>query len=522
MLFPFFFGARFFFVFVFLFCFCFVLFCFVLFSMILLGLLLLVLPWADGLTWVQPAFGPFAPFAGVTTPTYEWSTMWQAENPSVWGKNYSLVPSPDGFGCAPPPPGYAVGRLVTALGPPNNMCVPSEMAQAAKQGGAVGVLITTPFPQVFGMFHTAGPSPWSWGQGNLPPVVTWGNLNPQLPVAQQVPLSLVAYNVFQAQLNMTVNLNYPSQNPLFSEYYQIPSQMSALVWIGFTWAMISVTYVVGKLFVDIQFSGFRLALPLVVLSFCYAGSIIIVLFSLTAFAGVFSAANLDATGYMILFPYTCTTSACVLVGFYFTETAHLTSQTSIALLDRLKIPGYISIGVIWVVYFVVSAIGTFYRSGNPQDQGSVGPGYAIAVTYGLLALFAMFIALFGGISLIRALPDTANIRRSIVLTVGLVVVSSFVNLVFLPLVITLRWWVFDAFANILQERQIVLLFGVCWVWPPAWIYIMLASVFRVSLSKEIEISKSATSASSTSSTKSNSSTLSAYSTSSSADPVIEL
>jgi hypothetical protein len=481
----------------------------------------LLLPCAFALTWVTPATGQFADVAGVTTPTYEWATQWQSEDPSIWGKNYTLVPSPGGFGCAPLPPGYAVGKIVTSLGPPNDECFPWQMAQVAKQGGAVAVLLTTPFPLIFSMYHTFGPTPWNWGPEPLPPVITWGNINPTLPVAQQGQLSLLTYQAFAAFGNVTVTLDYPSQNPLYSEYNTIPSQMSALTWIGFTWAMISVTYVTGKLFIDVQYSGLRLALPLVVLTFCYAGSIMIVFFSLTSFAGVFSPAHIHASGYLILFPYTCSTSACVLMGFYFTETAHLTTMTRITLLDKLKIPGYFAIGVTWFVFFVVSGVGTFYRSGNPADTGEVGPGYAIAVTYGLLALFAMFIALFGGISLIRALPD-GRVRTSILVTVALVILSSFVNLVFLPLVITLRWWLFDAFATILTERQIVMIFNVFWVWPPAWIFIMLGSVFRVSISKEIEISKSATSSTSSTHTPMSASSSSSSSSSFAHNPPIEL
>lgn len=136
--------------------------------------------------------------------------------------------------------------------------------------------------------------------------------------------------------------------------------------------MFSVTFITGKLFIDVQYSGFRIALPLVVLGFCYVGSVMIVFFSLTSFAGVYSAAHIHASGFLILFPYTCSTSACVLMGFYFTETAHLTTLTRIALLDKLRIPGYIAIGATWLVFFVVSGVGTFYRSGNPADQGEVG------------------------------------------------------------------------------------------------------------------------------------------------------
>jgi hypothetical protein len=477
-------------------------------------ILCLLLPCAYSLTWLSPG-----PFAGVTTPTYEWQGMWQAENPAVWGKNYTIAISPDVFGCglAPFPPGYGAGKILTSLGPPSDMCVPFQMAEVAKANGGVAVLLCTPFSQIFSMYHTWGPTPWSYGQGFLPPLVTWGNINPQLPVAQQVPLSLVQ---LQMGGNISVTLDYPSQNPLYSEYNQIPSQMSALVWIGFTWAMISVTYISGKLFIDIQYSGgIRIALPIVVLSFCYVGSVIITFFSLTSFAGVFSPAHIHASGFLILFPYTCSTSACVLMGFYFTETAHLTSMSRIALLDRLKIPGYIAIGLIWIVFFIVSGIGIFYRSGNPGDTAGTGPGYAIAVTYGILALFSVFIALFGGISLIRAAPE-GPLRNKIYLTVGLVILAAFVNIAFLPIVITLRWWVFDAFASYLTERSILLLFNVCWVWPPAWVYLLLGSVFRVSVSKEIEISKSATS--STSSMSPSSSSSSSSSSDSGRDPVIEL
>lgn len=466
------------------------------------------------LTWLGPA-GPFAPFVGVTTPTYEWTTQWQSENPAVWGKNYTIVPSPDGFGCQVPPPGYAVGKIVTGITPPNDMCWPWQMAQYAQQGGAVAVLLTSPFPQMFGMYHTVGGAP----APGLPPVVNWGNINPQLPVGSQVPLSLVVYDAFAAYGSVNVTLDFPSQNPLYTAYNTIPSQFSFVQWWGYVLAMCSITFVSAKLFVDIQFSGIRIALPLIVLSFCYVGSVIVVLLSLGAFvAGVPSfPGHIHALGFLILFPYTCTTSACVLIGFYFTEVSHLTSQKQISLLDTLKIPGYISIASIWVIYFVVSGVGTFYRSGNPTDLGSKGPGYAIAVTYGIVALLAMFIACFGGFKLIKSLPPGQG-RGNIISTVVLVVVAAFLNLGFLPCMITIRWWLFEGFAIVCTEVQLMMLFGIFWVWPPAIIYCLIASVFRVSLSREIEISKSATSSTSGSYKSSSSSS----SNSSAADPVIEL
>jgi len=231
---------------------------------------------------------------------------------------------------------------------------------------------------------------------------------------------------------------------------------------------------------------------------------------------VVTEADNRATRFFQLWPFTCSFSGLIVLGLYFKEISSLTSSKPGGFLDKLKWPCVGLLGLLWATNITQSFIQAF-----PVDvQNSAGQfvQFIIAI-FALSAFCCIVVFAWGGVSLLTSVP-TSSEKFSTVLVVVLVAgfavcdttISCFIYNVITNFIGGANGGPMGDGINFLQWMWIGQ--GLMYFGPPTGM-LMVCFLFRVSVAKEIELSKSGTSSTSSSSKSSSSS-------SSSSDPVIEL
>lgn len=456
--------------------------------------------------------GNLSSLNNVYSPTYLWLTQAYYSDSSVYGGNFSYLLTPDIYGCDPNlSPSVYQGAIVSHIAGGNQHCGYGEASMYARTGLAAAVLVSIPIPQIYTTVHPTQTVP----PNRYPPVVLWENLNPEKSMNFNIALSMVALKAAVKGFNVTLQLDFPEQSPIFIQFNTIPSGISFIYWFGLTLALVAVTLTACK-FAMLWTAGFVRSIGAVTMAVCYFGSIWTVWDGWGAIAGFSPGMPLDKNvfAFFEIWPFTCAASALILAGFYFTEVALLTKQQAIAGLDKMRIPGIIAIGVVWIVCIVVSSLVPAYRTNDVPPPPNGSQGVVVAVIYGIMGGFTLVIVVWGSVALMHAIGE----RKAIII--------PFIGLLFFALMNycwSLGLWIQVRFfvdrVTLWNQGQVAMIFMAAEVWGNAITFIALSFLFRVSVSKEIEISKSATS--STSSVSS----MSSKSTSSSAshqEPVIEL
>jgi len=205
-------------------------------------------------------------------------------------------------------------------------------------------------------------------------------------------------------------------------------------------------------------------------------------------------------------------SAALILGFYFREVSLLTSSPdSMAALNKLVIPCIVVVLAWMVGETIVSTLQSDPTSYNIDiiTVFQADAGFTIAMA----CVVFLFLG-WGVFSLLFSLRNSGgSAARGTVVRVSLLGIGVMVTL--LPFGIIHGWCYLVLLKDLYTSTMFFLFFGMASAVPA----IIICLSFRVSISKEIEISKSATSSTSGSSGASGSSK---SSSSSAADPVIEL
>lgn len=320
--------------------------------------------------------------------------------------------------------------------------------------------------------------------------------------------------------NQTYSVLYerPPVNVLYDNLAQPPSTYGFILYFGISLALVGLIFCVCKLALFIQHQeGLKPTIPQIVLFLCCTADLILLTF--LVFGPQYACqhyywapAVFFITHYL---PYWY--SAIVVYGFYMAEVSLIT-RAGLTGLDKFAIPCAIVCLALFVCEIV---IGASFAAFDPEDAVTKFDALLelLAAIYlvvsSLLTIFVILVTLL----LVKALASTSNTGLMIqfcLVNFGLIVLIWFAMLgnIFIAqglLEKSPRWGEFGP--------QMAGSAG--WWWGTALATLLLATSFRISVQKEIEVSKSATS-STGSSGGSSSGFSSSSSSSASKDPVIEL
>jgi len=292
----------------------------------------------------------------------------------------------------------------------------------------------------------------------------------------------------------------------------------ALQWIGYVLASLLMVVSAMKFAVICSTEGrIQFSIPQMVLFFCFCTGVFTIL---NAISGIFGQVGIFYKPACVFFEFwlfACAYSGLLILGLYFREVSTLTSSSS-GFLSRLAWPTLILVVVFWAVILTNSFVTTF----APASLVSVGGGF-VTFTFAVFVVASValtFVFGWGIISLALSLNPSHGAYRALVVVIVqtsvayVVLVTS--TLIYLVVDLFIGGWggPIGYYANGYQYQQA--LEGLSLVAVPIAM-MFVAFLFRVQMSKEIEISKSGTSSTSDSRSSSSSS-----SSSSKTDPVIEL
>ena len=290
------------------------------------------------------------------------------------------------------------------------------------------------------------------------------------------------------------------------------------------------------LFLHVQ-EKFALTLPIIILGLCVLASF----FSLfnTVFFTSNTAAPQEVLEGLQLLVWPLLWTACIVLGFYFGDVSMLTSSSSTSrILGKMVVPAVAVLFLVWGLFLGLTIYVTFLGAGDTNDHffESLAQGNSDVLVYNLLVVRAaasfscvivcVAIVLFGGISIFLSSSGMSSEgRKTIIAISGL---SLFITLVIGGLGL-FYWSNYFTFNNVGWSPGFTDLHRIA-IWELMvpilhhfLIVVALCFTFRISVDKEIEMSKSGTSSTSSSSSSSLSSSNSSSSSSSSTrDPVIEL
>lgn len=319
---------------------------------------------------------------------------------------------------------------------------------------------------------------------------------------------------------MTAYLDYPAPNYWVSDF-NLPGGVSwSLGWLGLAMGMLLLVIATAKFAVLAFHEGrIQFSIPQLVVFCCWMTALFVIINSFSQNQGTNNYFSHFAAYFFEFWSFAFIYTALLIMALYFREVASLTTAGA-GKFELLKIPMLVLAIGLWVMTIITSAFNATPNgtTGNtPQDVYN-----AIFAVYVILSAALVAAYLWGSISLLMTLRGAnASVKRAVIIVV---VVSSFamVNAIWTCLVHAALTFYIDGYGGPWGERITFFEWG--WILQLT-VYlgtsipgILLCLLFRVSVQKEIELSKSGTSSTSSGYGKSNSSS----SSSSSADPVIEL
>ncbi len=480
-----------------------------------------------------------APITGLSVPTLMPTNAFSyGFSFDSFGKNFTIVPI--GRGCPgtwTPGPQH-VGQILWFNGD-SLPCTVGDVQQAASNAGAAGLYMASAIAEVqvvasfdglqggLFIFSSATIFPSQKGLGN-----SSGTLSPPAGGNQayiSIP-DILRYDLYSSIYpailsNCSVLVDPPTApNPLWVLMYPGPSRANsagyrvsgfvAIVWLGWICSVAVMCMAASKWSVFyVHEGGFKLSLAQIQMIFCFFGGFFMFMMSF-GYGGTspFFPSNTNTIQFFSSWPWGSVCTSAVILGLYFREISQITSSQSSGALNVMKWPAIIIIFLLWAALFSSGLVSSL----DPPGGGPSGTSN-FAFAFVIASLFVGGgILVFGSISLLISMRGTKN-------SAGLyrVIVSSL--LVFAIMwslgVLCAVWTYFLVETYQYGQYSLVCALTTLNVFPPFVCFVLVMSNFRISLVKEIEISKSGTSSTDSSRSSSSRSTSSSASTN---DPVIEL
>jgi len=327
------------------------------------------------------------------------------------------------------------------------------------------------------------------------------------------------WNTYALIQTTTVLLEGPDSNNFLAEVQSVGTPMSFVYWTCIALSLIALIFAVAKLFCFMVVFGIRISLATVVLSFVVFSSWWLFFYRYFA-SPPYSVIPADPSVWFRTHYYPYMLCAVVIYCFYLIEVSTLTqSKMGGNVFSKFLIPCVAMCGVLWLVEVITSSliIGTFWSDVGGTDFDNSFDAYNIS--YLLIISLTITLLLVSSVLFSWHIMGHKQLRGMFIR----VLICNFLALTFI--ILTMLHWIWltiDRNNNFNQPQYsywVTLSQAMLYI-PSALLLILIASFFRVSLEKEIEISKSGTSSTSGSSSSSGSSKSS--SSLSNAEPVIEL
>jgi hypothetical protein len=436
---------------------------------------------------------------------------------SMFNQNRSVVVAQGDrrSGCGAVASGFYANQIVVISAGATSVCSKGERLQYVASRGASGILVWSSFMDPFDA-STGSDYVHAYEAGVTIPVFFCSSMNIYVPFNFSYQYTNSADFIYFALLsgaNLTGFDKGFSPNPFLVDLNTFGSGTQVtFVACFFAVAFLLIVSSV-KLVQFLHFQGFQLALPQIVcaLAFLQASvSFFIVQCGMWNWRGVYVRQVFNVFEF---WPMSFCFTACLVVGLYFGEVAHLTSAQKVVGLSAYKWPAIALVGVCWALIITAGAL---LATPLSFSTGSGNLGSVFAQAFGITGLgIPLLVVCWGGVVLFIGIRfSNADVLRIIVAAFFAVSLNFAFGTAYLIL------WFNPNFPrdNEFSMWGYVIFFEYCLTFIPSISTLLVLLCFRISVSKEIEISKSGTSSTS-SGTQSHSSK---SSSSSSTDPVIEL
>jgi len=393
-------------------------------------------------------------------------------------------------------------------------CNPSTIQRQAQDLGYAAVL----FPlltewMAFGQFSV---TPYRQGVPVLFPALTDAEI--QMPIGEYLNvvncfflLSALLYGGDPGMVNATVAFDYPVASASLKAYSTYSGNLFSVQWIGFSFSlivMIVATFKYTQMYT--LENGVRMSVPQTTIVFCFLTGVFCMI---TAFNMALANPNmrflLPASTFFQQWPFACIFTALIILGFYMREISLLTSSSHGAVLEKMKIPACIVVSLLWIVVILASGLGLGVCGNQVCQSSKVFSQFAFAM-FVIIATATFAFLTWGCVSVLMTL-DRSSKNFWAVLLVVVLCMTSCVSSVVLGILFETLFWIF-AFnistvalfvnASVSSYQAMLPAFE---IFGPVVSAFLILMIFRVSVSKEIELSKSATSSTSASSKSSSSS-----------------
>jgi len=405
---------------------------------------------------------------------------------TAFGKNYSLVY--DATNCCSATSGRKDQIVKVFTDWPCYQADQQRIAQAAGYGGVFNGGFT-------GDYSAQNVQMWTTERLGIPYFYSGTTLD-QL----QKPLLngyTPCYRASGNPANITIYLDVGTMSPMAVELQAGTSYRLTYVGIALGWLTILVGIV--KLTLTIFTAGkVSLSVPQLVLSFVILTGFFVQLAGFYEIFGVIGYQSGRVAYFFELWAFCTSYSALLTLGLYFKEVSMLTKSGGSATLEVMKWPCVVVLALLWSAIIVNSFLQTTVPPGGFSNYGNFQQ-YVLSI-FCLVCAVLLFFCVWGCGSLLLSMDRNSKMFRSVLLIVicysASVVIAITSGLIYL----TTSYFIgvdgtnpIDDVVSIIQYQWTVeCLMFIC---PPAAM-IIICFIFRVSVSKEIELSKSGTSSTS--------------------------
>lgn len=310
---------------------------------------------------------------------------------------------------------------------------------------------------------------------------------------------------------MTLQIDHPSQNDFWLNWNTVGSS-TQMTYVSCLVVCIVVCIIAAtKLTQFLHMAGrIRFDFPMITLTLAFCGGVFGIML---AEWGTFCwRAEVMFPIYDFFAPFVIgfAVTVVILMGLYFGEIASITSAQGVVGLSIYKWPAILIIAVCWIMILVTGGI---TAAGNASEILGQPTGFAVMGIIIATTGIALLISLWGGFFLLRASQGKGDVIRVVLITIASAVLLMGFATAWAVTTYDLK--LIDYTVSQVTYLNMLAFFS---VFVPAICLILIMMNFRVSVAKEIEISKSGTSSTSSGSSSSSSSS----SSSNNSDPVIEL
>jgi len=460
---------------------------------------------------------------GYTCPTLLQKDWWPYLNQfyDIFNKNYSIVVAGDGQGCGDISQYQALrkGQVIASQYLLAYCSVDVTFANV-RAAGAVAQMV----PEILGSFgYLFGGYFPQLQQSAFPvaPVLGCSSANIYAPYSFDVTDNSQGFwpvwSNAVSGMNLTTFIDPPVVNSAWIDFLTLGSATSFSYVCNIIISIAVIVVGSVKLVQFLHLHGFKVELPTLVLLFSVIGGITGLFIALSGFF-CWHVTNVSFyfNFFFINWPLACAISDSILMGLYFKEVSCLVQSSGDgATFNVMFWPSVIVLGAAWLIILIAGGFGT----NSALNYGNLSPVLAVlGISVAVLAV-AFFVCAWGSLSILlklRGLDSTArgNVVRVIVFSMG----GCIINTAFGITSTVMYAYLPSLYVNNLSSVGVLVFSEFLWVFIPCCVIILFMLNFRVTIAKEIEISKSQTSSTSGRS----SSSASSSSSSSANDPVIEL